>query len=151
MSIPLKCRRRDMPTPWVLCLGMLLLGLCRTAPALAGPPVTSPAESLSGKRVYLAPDDHTDYLWSQDEEGYRAAFLEMLDYYLDQIDATIGDPSPYQARWNCDGSFWLWTYEKNRTAAQFERLIGRVRDGHISVPMTALVCCYGGQPVEAVL
>jgi citrate lyase beta subunit len=25
-------------------------------------------------RIYLAPDDHTDYMWALDEEGYRKAF-----------------------------------------------------------------------------
>ncbi len=103
------------------------------------------------KRIYLAPDDHTDYMWSLDEEGYRRAFLEMLDYYLDQIDATASNPPQYQAKWNCDGSFWLWTYERNKSRQDFERLISRVRDGHISVPLTALASCYGGQPAEAVL
>jgi len=103
------------------------------------------------KRIYLAPDDHTDYLWTMDEEGYRKAFLEMLDYYLNQIDATATNPPPFQGRWNCDGSFWLWTYEKNKTPAEFKRLMDRVRDGHISAPLTALVSCYGAQPAEAVL
>lgn len=103
------------------------------------------------KRIYLAPDDHSDYLWSADEDTYRQVFLEMLDYYLDQMDATQGNPSIWQSRWNCDGSFWIWTYEKNRTAAQFERLISRIRDGHISFPMNALVVCPGGAPLEAVL
>ena len=68
--------------------------------------VTSAGTAAQGlqKRIYLAPDDHTDYMWTMDEENYRLAFLEMLDYYLNQIDATAGNPSPYQGRWNCDGS-----------------------------------------------
>ena len=33
----------------------------------------------------------------------------------------------------------------------FDRLITRIRDGHISVPLNALVSCYGGMPTEAVL
>ncbi len=111
----------------------------------------TPHNGTTVKRIYLAPDDHTDYMWTLDEEGYRRAFIEMLDYYLDQIDATASNPPPYQARWNCDGSFWLWTYERNKSPQEFERLIARVRDGHISVPLTALSPCYGGQPAEAVL
>ena len=83
-------------------------------------------DSIVAKRFYLAPDDHTDYLWTMDEEGYRKAFLEMLDYYLDQIDATANNPLAFQARWNCDGSFWLWTYERNKSAAEFDRLMARV-------------------------
>lgn len=124
-----------------------------TSIALAAGPAqpASAADSAPLKRIYLAPDDHTDYFWTLDDEGYRRAFLEMLDYYLDQIDATANNPAPHQARWNCDGSFWLWTYQKNKSPQEFRRLIGRIRDGHISAPMTALVSCYGAQPAEAVL
>lgn len=110
-----------------------------------------PARAFSQKRIYIAPDDHTDYMWTADEETYRQAFLEMTDYYLNQMDATAGNPSPYQGRWNCDGSFWMWTYERNRSAAEFQRFINRIRDGHLSVPLTALVSVYGGTPAEAVL
>lgn len=107
--------------------------------------------SQETKRIYLAPDDHTDYFWSGGETAYRQAFLDMLDYYLDQADATQNNPSDFQGRWNCDGSFWIWTYEKNRTPAQFARLVERIRDGHISFPLNALVVCLGGVPTEAVL
>jgi len=47
------------------------------------------------KRIYLAPDDHTDYMWTADEATYRAAFLEMLDYYLNAADSTAGNTSVY--------------------------------------------------------
>ncbi len=103
------------------------------------------------KRIYIAADDHTDYYWAGDEEAYRQAFLDMLDYYLDLTDATADLPPGYQSRWNCDGSFWLWTYERNRSPAEFERLIARIRDGHISAPLNPLVVCLGGAPAEAVL
>lgn len=103
------------------------------------------------KRIYIAPDDHTDYVWTADEATYRDSFLEMTDYYLDQMDATAGNPSPYQGRWNADGSFWMWTYQNNRSAAQFQRFINRVNDGHLSVPLNALVLLNGGTPAEAVL
>ena len=35
-------------------------------------------------RVYLAPDDHTDFIWSGTEAAYTGpsgAFVSMLDYY----------------------------------------------------------------------
>ncbi|PXW83907.1 alpha-mannosidase [Nitrosomonas sp. Nm84] len=107
--------------------------------------------AFAQKRIYLAPDDHTDYMWRGDEAEYENAFLTMTDYYLNQMDATEGSPSPYQARWNADGSFWMWVYQENRTAAQFRRLIGRIKDGHFSVPLNALVLSNGGTPAEAVL
>jgi alpha-mannosidase len=103
------------------------------------------------KQIYIAPDDHTDYYWTADGNTYRQAFLDMLDYYLDRIDATIGNRTEHQARWNCDGHFWLWTYEKNRTPQQFERLINRIRSGHISAPLNALAVLYGGTPAEAAI
>jgi alpha-mannosidase len=103
------------------------------------------------KRIYIAPDDHTDYFWSGDEEEYRQAFLAMLDYYLKLADTTTNEPPEHQYRWNCDGSFWMWTYEKNKPAADFDRLISRIRDGHITVPLNALCVCLGGAPAEAVL
>jgi alpha-mannosidase len=102
-------------------------------------------------RIYIALDNHTDYLWTADEETYERVFLETLDYYLDLADATENEPPEHQSRWNCDGSFWMWTYEKNRPTADFERLIERIRDGHISVPLNPLVVYYGGVPAEAVL
>ncbi len=103
------------------------------------------------KRIYIAPDDHTDYMWSGDEEEYRRAFIETIDYYLDLADRTKGNPPEHQSRFHCDGSFWLWTYERNKPPAQFARLMERVRSGHISFPLNALVSTYGGMPTEAVL
>ncbi len=103
------------------------------------------------KRFYIAPDDHTDYYWIADGPTYRQAFLTMTDYYLNKMDATQTNPSDTQMRWACDGSLWMWEYEKNRTPAQFDRFINRVRDGHMSVPLNALVLTQGGAPAEAVL
>ena len=113
-----------------------------------GEPLSSTAEA---KRIYIAPDDHTDYMWTADEAAYEQVFLEMLDYYLDLADSTASNSPNSQSRWNCDGSLWMWTYEKNRTSTQFNRLINRIRDGHISVPLNALCVCLGGAPAEAVL
>jgi len=107
--------------------------------------------SAQQKRIYIAPDDHTDYLWSADEATYRQAFLSMIDYYLDKMDETAGDPSDSQMRWNCDGSLWMWEYQKNRTPAQFERMLSRIKDGHMSVPLNSLVLVQGGAPAEAVI
>jgi alpha-mannosidase len=103
------------------------------------------------KRFYIAPDDHTDYFWIADDVTYRQSFLTMIDYYLNKMDATQGNPSDQQMRWQCDGSLWMWEYERNRTAAQFQRFINRIQDGHLSVPLNPLVLVNGGAPAEAVL
>ncbi len=103
------------------------------------------------KRLYIANDDHTDYMWTADAETYSDVFLDQLDFYLALADSTEQNPPPYQSRFNADGSFWLWTYERRKSARDFQRLIGRIKDGHVSAPMTALVSCYGAQPAEATL
>lgn len=103
------------------------------------------------KRFYIAPDDHTDYFWIADDVTYRQSFLSMIDYYLGKMDTTAGNPSDTQMRWNCDGSLWMWEFEHNRNAAQFERFLSRIRDGHMSVALNPLVLVQGGAPTESVL
>ena len=103
------------------------------------------------KRIYLGNDDHTDFMWTANEAKYDSAFVHMLDYYLDQIDATQSNLPDFQARFNCDGSYWMQSYQKYRSPQQFERLISAVKSGHISVPLHALINCYGGMPTEAAI
>jgi alpha-mannosidase len=122
----------------------LFLGGC----ALALSVLAAPARAQT-PTVYIACDDHTDYFWTADDVAYRKAFVRSLDYYLDQVDRTANDPPDFQARFACDGALWLWEYERHRPHSDFLRLITRMKDGHISAPMTAAVSCYGGMPVEA--
>lgn len=106
---------------------------------------------VAQRRFYIAPDDHTDYFWVANDVQYRQAFVTMIDYYLNKMDQTAGNPSDTQMRWQCDGSLWMWEYERNRTPAQFERFLSRIRDGHMSVALNPLVVVQGGSPAEAVL
>ncbi len=108
-------------------------------------------QAASQRRFYIGPDDHTDYFWIGDDVAYRQAFLTMIDYYLGRMDATQGNPSDRQMRWTCDGSLWMWEYERNRTPQQFERFMSRVRDGHMSVALNPLVLVQGGSPTESVI
>lgn len=103
------------------------------------------------KRVFIAPDDHTDYFWSATDVEYRQFFQTMLDYYIDQVQATALEPPQFQSRFSTDGSLWLWEYEKHKTPAQFQRLVDTIKSGHISAPKNPLVITYGGVPVEAVI
>jgi len=103
------------------------------------------------EKIYLAPDDHTDYVWTADEDGYRKAILDMTDYYLDLSDKTANEPKDFQSRWNLDGSLWMWIWEKNRDQRQVDRLVSRLSDGHFSMPLNFAVSTYGGMPTEAVL
>ncbi|AEI51062.1 glycosyl hydrolase 38 domain protein [Runella slithyformis DSM 19594] len=114
------------------------------------------AANAQQKRLYLANDEHTDYMWTGTEAQYDSVMVKMLDYYLDQIDATArrpgkNNPADFQARFNCDGSYWLRVYDKFRTPAQFNRLVAALRSGHISSPLNTLVSTYGAQPTEAVI
>jgi alpha-mannosidase len=116
-----------------------------TAGFLAG------ASSAQPTRVYICPDDHTDYIWTASESAYRQAFVDMLDFYLNLGEATATNPPDYRSRWHCDGTQWLWEYERNRTPAQFQRLMDAVSAGTISCVMNPLVVNNGGSPAEAVV
>ncbi len=114
--------------------------------------VDSPTATLAEvKRIYLANDDHTDFMWTADADTYGRTFVEMLDFHLDLADQTASNPAPYRNRFNCDGSYWLWNYEQRKSPEAFARLIARIKDGTISAPLNTVVSCYGGQPAEAVL
>lgn len=85
------------------------------------------------KRIYVSNDDHTDYMWTTDEAGYRQSFIRMIDYYLNQADATASRATEYQGRFNLDGTFWIWEYEKNKSASELNRLMNRIKDGIFSI------------------
>ncbi len=107
--------------------------------------------SAQKKKIYIAPDDHTDYMWTSTEEGYKKAFLETIDYYLKLNDSTASSPYALQSKWNCDGSLWAYTYEKNRSSNQFGHFIKQMKDGKITVPYNAVVNLMGIAPAEATI
>ena len=100
------------------------------------------------KRIYIAPDDHSDYMWATDEAGYKKAYLDMLDYYISLNESTASDSAPYQNKWNCDGSFWVYIYRQNRTAQEFQKLIDQIKQGKITVPLNILNGLHGVEPLE---
>ena len=142
----LSATRRDF-----LKTGMVLLSGAILPRFLSELGTDSWSQEFAGKRIYIAPDDHTDLFWTADLETYENVFVDMLDYYLDLADQTQDEPPEFQSRWNCDGSYWVWVYEKVKPQADFDRLIERLRSGHISMPLNALCICPGGVPTEAVL
>ncbi|GAB3221428.1 hypothetical protein [Spirosoma arcticum] len=91
------------------------------------------------KKIYLANDDHTDYMWTGDEETYNKAFSEMLDYYIKLNDSTALLPYNLQSKWNCDGSYWVYNYRETRPTAQFNKLIKQIKDGKITVPLNSMI------------
>ena len=142
--VHLQCVKTVMKGSMLVLSLSLALGVSAASSSQAAP--TTPK-----LHIYLANDDHTDYMWTTDADKYNATFVDMLDYYLNLADSTVNNPSPYQSRFNADGSYWLWQYERRKSPAEFSRLMARVKDGHISAPLNTLVSCYGAQPLEAVL
>jgi len=124
----------------------VILGALGLLSSLAPSPL-----SAQQKRIYIADDNHTDYMWTSDEAGFRAAFLGMLDYYLDLADSTSGNAAEFRGRFNPDGTLWIREFEQNRSTEEFTRLINRIKDGSIGVPLTLLHLDYGAMPAEAVL
>src|SRR3954451_5376316 len=80
------------------------------------------------KRVYIANDDHTDFMWTADADTYANVFVEMLDFHLKLADDTADNAPAYRDRFNADGSYWLWNYEQKKSGAEFDRLMERVKD-----------------------
>lgn len=110
--------------------------------------------ALAQKRLYIANDDHTDFMWTIDSAAYVNAFVSMLDWWMAYNDVTAANPNPnYHSKWSCDGSYWVSFYEKAKGSGSpdFARLIDQIKSGQITVPYSPLVSTYGGQPVEAVL
>jgi alpha-mannosidase len=111
----------------------------------------APQATAAPRVIYIANDDHSDYLWSGNDVTYRSVFTNTLDYYMNQIEATADNQPGLRGRFNCDGSIWVWEYERNRTLAQVDRLIGHIRAGDITVPLNPVVQLYGAMPAEAVI
>ena len=103
------------------------------------------------KKIYIAPDNHTDYMWSANEVNYRQAFLNMLDYYINLNNQTSNEADPYKSKWNCDGSYWVYEYRNNRSKLQFQDLMDQVKDERITVPLNTLICSSGISPLETVI
>ncbi len=130
---------------WLAALACALwLGLLTT-------PAQAQAPKSFAQRIYLANDDHTDFMWSADADTYERVFVDQLDFNLALIDQTQNNALPYRHRYNTDGNYWLWTYERRKSATEFNRLMSRVKDGSVTVPLNTLVLTYGAQPLEAVL
>ena len=97
-------------------------------------------------RIYLANDDHTDFMWTADADTYANVFVELLDFHLKLADETADNAAAFRNRFNADGALWLATYEQRKTPAEFARLIARIKDGTISVPLNTVVSCPAASP-----
>ena len=107
--------------------------------------------SHAQSRLYLANDNHTDYMWSADEATYDTAFVNMIDAWMANNNATSSNPPDYQTKFNCDGTYWAWAYEKKKTPAQFQLFMDQVKNEKIVLPMNPLIITYGCVPAEAAI
>jgi alpha-mannosidase len=105
----------------------------------------------SQSRLYLSNDNHTDYMWTANEATYDTAFVHMIDAWMANNNATNANPPDYQTKFNCDGTYWAWAYQKHKTAAQFQDFINQVKNERIVVPMNPVIITYGGVPAEATI
>jgi alpha-mannosidase len=122
-----------------------------TALLLLAPISSLFAQQNPQKKIYIALDDHTDYMWTADEETYRRSFLEMIDYYLELADKTKSNPPEWQSRFHIGGNFWVWQYERNKSPKEFQRLLAGFRSGHLSMPLNSVDQTFGAAPMEATL
>jgi uncharacterized membrane protein YgcG len=96
--------------------------------------------ALAQPRIYVAPDDHTDFIWAATEAQYEQYFVDMLDCHVARMDRDIAAnvDTRLQNRFTADGSYWLWVYEKSHTQAQVNHLGDRIKSGHLTVNMAPL-------------
>ena len=102
-------------------------------------------------RIYLSNDDHTDYMFYADEKGYDTLFVNMIDAWMANNNATSTKPPDYQTKFICDGTYWAWVYAKKKTAAQFQAFMNQVKSEKMVITMNPLIITYGCVPAEATL
>ena len=55
----------------------------------------APTVAVAVQRIYLAPDDHTDWIWSATEAQYEQYFQDMLDFYKNAANTDLAAGQPF--------------------------------------------------------
>ncbi len=108
-------------------------------------------KSFAQSRLYLANDDHTDFMWTARDTAYETAFITMIDAWMANNNATSGNAPDFQTKFSCDGTYWAWAYQKHKTAAEFQNFMNQVKSEKIVIPMNPLIITYGCVPAEATI
>jgi alpha-mannosidase len=103
------------------------------------------------KRLYLANDTHTDWMYNGDYDQWKDNILKMTDFYLNLGEQTINEPVQRQSKWNYDSAIWLWMIEKYKDKAYLNRVIDQLKRQQASVPYNFILPAFGGTPAEAVI
>lgn len=119
--------------------------------ALAFALAASTVTPSHAKDLYLLNDNHTDYGWNATVDEIEDAMATELDYYLDQADQTANLAPELRAKYAADSWWYLYNYQRKRTPAQFNRLIGAAQAGEITFPLNPLVELYGAMSTEAAI
>jgi alpha-mannosidase len=107
--------------------------------------------SQEKKRLYLANDTHTDWMYNGDYEQWKKYVFDMTDFYLKLGEGTIKEPLERQSKWNYDSAIWLWMLEKYKDKPYFDRVIDQLKRQQASVPYNFILPAYGATPAEAVI
>ncbi len=113
--------------------------------------LSSATYSQEKKRLYLANDTHTDWMYNGDYEQWKTYIFDMTDFYLKLGEATIKEPLEKQSKWNYDSAIWLWMLEKYKDKPYFDRVINQLKRQQASVPYNFILPAYGATPAEAVI
>ena len=93
-------------------------------------------------------------MWTADESTYQQAWLDMLDYYLNQAERHgLANSSRLSKPLECRWQHLAADLQTQKSAADFG--IGSIsrhqRDGHITIRGIFNELTYGGMPTEAIL
>jgi alpha-mannosidase len=138
------CLKTNVASDYYLKKGFVISILC-IAFSICSNSITAQS------RLYLANDDHTDFMWTATDTAYETAFVTMIDAWMANNNATAGNSPDYQTKFDCDGTYWAWAYAKHKTAAQFQNFINQVKSEKIVLPINPLVITYGCVPAEATI
>ena len=109
------------------------------------------AQDIPLKRLYLGNDTHMDLMYNGTEEKWSKLVLEMTDFYLNLGESTIKEEPAKRSKWNYDCAYWLWVLERQTSPEYFKRVIAQIKNQQASVPYNFTLPIYGASSAESVL
>ena len=113
--------------------------------------ITTFAQDVPLKRLYLANDTHVDLMYNGTEEKWSQLILEMAEFYLNLGESTIKEEPNKQSKWNYDCAYNLWVLENKTSPDYFKRIIAQIKNQQASVPYNFTLPIYGASTAESVI